>query len=279
MDMKKILMVAASVVAAAIMGACSEGKDTLTVMSYNMRVGAADDGENSWENRRRATPMMLRDKMPDIFGVQEALGFQVDYIMENCPEYASVGVGRDDGAEKGEYMSIFWNVSHIEMKDWGTFWLSETPDVPSRGWDAACRRTATWALMKDKRNGREFYYVNTHLDHRGREAQKNGLALIVSRIKEINPQGIPMVLTGDFNVKPGAEALTSLDGYMQDARSTAVQTDTLASFTGWGKRADVLDYVYYSDFASCERFETVVDEYDGVPYISDHYPVGAVLIW
>lgn len=278
--MKKILMsVAALVMCAVAITSCEEEKQRLTVVSYNMRVGTADDGENSWEKRKRATPLMLRDKMPDIFGVQEALGFQVDYIMENCPEYASVGVGRDDGAEKGEYMSIFWNTSYVEMKDWGTFWLSETPEVPSMGWDAACMRTATWALMKDKRNGREFYYVNTHLDHRGREAQKNGLSLIVSRIKEINPEGWPMVLTGDFNVKPEAEALTSLVGYMQDARSTAVQTDTLASFTGWGKRADVLDYVYYSGFGSCESFETVVDEYDGVPYISDHYPVKAVLVW
>ena len=278
--MKKILMsVAVLVMCAVAITSCEEEKQRLTVVSYNMRVGTADDGENSWEKRKRATPLMLRDKMPDIFGVQEALGFQVDYIMENCPEYASVGVGRDDGAEKGEYMSIFWNTSYVEMKDWGTFWLSETPDVPSMGWDAACMRTATWALMKDKRNGREFYYVNTHLDHRGREAQKNGLSLIVSRIKEMNPEGWPMVLTGDFNVKPGAEALTSLVGYMQDARSTAQVTDTLASFTGWGKRADVLDYVYYSGFGSCESFETVVDEYDGVPYISDHYPVKAVLVW
>ncbi|MBQ5814977.1 MAG: endonuclease/exonuclease/phosphatase family protein, partial [Flavobacteriales bacterium] len=163
--MKKILMsVAALVMCAVAITSCEEEKQRLTVVSYNMRVGTADDGENSWEKRKRATPLMLRDKMPDIFGVQEALGFQVDYIMENCPEYASVGVGRDDGAEKGEYMSIFWNTSYVEMKDWGTFWLSETPDVPSMGWDAACMRTATWALMKDKRNGREFYYVNTHLD-------------------------------------------------------------------------------------------------------------------
>lgn len=278
--MKKIILSAGLLLGAVLAFiSCKEEKHTLTVISYNMRVGTTDDGDNSWENRKRATPLMLRDKKPDVFGVQEALAFQVDYIMENCPEYASVGVGRDDGDKKGEYMSIFWNKENIEMKDWGTFWLSETPDVPSKGWDAAYPRTATWALMKDKRNGREFYYVNTHLDHRGAEAQKNGLALIVSRIKDINPDAVPMVLTGDFNVKPSAEALVSLVGYMQDSRSTAMVSDTLASFTGWGKRADILDYVYYSDFNSCEEFETVVKEYDGVPYISDHYPVKSILVW
>ena len=278
--MKKIILSVGLLLGAVLTFiSCKEEKHTLTVISYNMRVGTTDDGDNSWENRKRATPLMLRDKKPDVFGVQEALAFQVDYIMENCPEDASVGVGRDDGDKKGEYMSIFWNKENIEMKDWGTFWLSETPDVPSKGWDAAYPRTATWALMKDKRNGREFYYVNTHLDHRGAEAQKNGLALIVSRIRDINPNAVPMVLTGDFNVKPGAEALVSLVGYMQDSRSTATVSDTLASFTGWGKRADILDYVYYSDFNSCEEFETVVKEYDGVPYISDHYPVKSILVW
>ena len=171
--------------------------EELKVMSYNIRMGIAKDGTNSWEFRHPATIEMLKDQQPDIFGVQEAFEFQIKFIEEYCRNYKSVGVGRDDGKKKGEYMSIFWNKKRVKLIKWGTFWLSETPDTPSKGWDAHCMRTATWALMKDKKTGRKFYYVNTHLDHKGKEAQKNGLKLIVDRIESINPQGYPMVLTGD----------------------------------------------------------------------------------
>ena len=109
----------------------------------------------------------------------------------------------------------------FDLKSAETFWLSETPEKPSMGWDAACFRTATWALMKDKKTGKKFYFVNTHLDHKGKEAQKNGLKLIVDRIAQINPDGYPMVLTGDFNITPDNKALTDLDAKMQSARKIA----------------------------------------------------------
>ena len=250
----------------------------LKVMSYNIRLGSANDGTNSWAMRYAATGEMLEDQKPDVFGVQEALDYQVRYIEEMCG-YEYVGVGRENGKSEGEHMAIFWNKKTVSMLKWGTFWLSETPEKPSMGWDAACRRTATWALMKDKKTGKKFYFINTHLDHKGAEAQKNGLKLIVDRLSEINPDGYPMVLTGDFNITPDNKALTELDAKMQSARKIAEKTDSLDTYNGWGRGSGVIDYIYVSGFSSCPEFQTVLKRYNDRKFVSDHYPVVARLIF
>ena len=253
----------------------------LKVMSYNIRMGTAKDGTNSWEYRYPATAMMIQDQKPDVFGVQEAFDFQIRFIEDNFTDYDCVGVGRDNGKSEGEHMSIFWNKKTIKMIKWGTFWLSETPEKPSKGWDAACKRTATWALMKDKNTGKMFYFVNTHLDHRGSEARRQGLNLIVSRIDEINPKGYPMVLTGDFNMKPDDAALTGLEQRMQSARKIAPKTDNHATLNLWGKgKADmVIDYIYVSGFSACPEYHTITEKYGAWKFVSDHYPIYAKLIF
>lgn len=253
----------------------------LKVMSYNIRMGVAKDGTNSWEYRYPATALMLKDQMPDVFGVQEAFNFQIKFIEENFNDYDSFGVGRDNGKSEGEFMSIFWNKKTVKMIKGGTFWLSETPEKPSMGWDAACKRTATWALMKDKNTGKLFYFVNTHLDHKGAEARRKGLELIVSRIDEINPKGYPMILTGDFNIKPDNEALVGLEQRMQSARKIAPKTDNNATFNNWGKaKSDmVIDYIYVSGFSACPEYHTITEKYGTWKYISDHYPIYAKLIF
>lgn len=256
----------------------NEDTDGLKVMSYNIRLGSANDGTNSWAMRYIATGEMLEDQKPDVFGVQEALEYQVRFIEEMCG-YESVGVGRDNGKKEGEYMSIFWNKKKVSMLKWGTFWLSETPDKPSMGWDAACKRTATWALMKDKRTGKKFYFVNTHLDHKGKEAQKNGLKLIVERIAEINSDGYPMILTGDFNMEPDNSNLVDLDSKMQSVRKIAEKTDAHDTFNGWGRGKGIIDYIYVSGFSSCPEYQTVTKRYADRKFVSDHYPVCARLIF
>ena len=281
--MKRILLIAlAAVILLPFDGQAKKNKSAeLKVMSYNIRMGIAKDGTNSWEFRCPATIEMLKDQQPDIFGVQEAFEYQIKFIEEYCRNYKSVGVGRDDGKKKGEYMSIFWNKKRVKLIKWGTFWLSETPDKPSKGWDAHCMRTATWALMKDKKTGRKFYYVNTHLDHKGKEAQKNGLKLIVDRIESINPQGYPMVLTGDFNIKPDNKALTDLDARMQSARKVAAVTDSHNTFNGWSvKPTDmIIDYISISGFSACPEYKTVTKKYADKPFVSDHYPIFARLVF
>ena len=279
--MKKLAIILALALSAGLIASAKNDKPAeITVISYNIRMGVAKDGTNSWEYRYPASAMMISDQKPDIFGLQEAYDFQVKYMDEYCDGYKSVGVGREDGKSKGEHMSIFYNKKKIALLKWGTYWLSETPDKPSIGWDAACIRTATWALMKDKASGGEFYYVNTHLDHVGPIAKKKGLKLIVDRIKEMNPQGYPMILTGDFNTEPHeAEILGELDTLMNSARNTAVATDNGDTFNGWGKGKGVIDHIYWSGFSTCTSFEVIRKPYMDRKFISDHYPVKACLIF
>lgn len=255
--------------------------EELKVMSYNIRLGKGKDGTNSWPMRCPATLDMLKDQKPDVFGVQEALDYQIAFIEEFGEDYKCVGVGREDGKKEGEHMSIFWNRKTVKMLRWGTFWLSETPEQPSMGWDAACFRTATWALMKDRKTGKKFYFVNTHLDHKGAQAQKNGLQLIVDRISDINPEGYPMVLTGDFNIKPGNAALKELEKRMSSARDIAEKTDNRNTFNNWGKaKSDmIIDYIYLSGFSSCPEYQVVTKKYADKPFISDHYPIFARVIF
>jgi endonuclease/exonuclease/phosphatase family metal-dependent hydrolase len=256
---------------------CSCERRDLTVMSFNVRTSVKDDGANSWAERRTATPLMLRKVKPDIFGVQEATPEQEAYIAETCPVYAAFGVGRDDGALKGERATVFYNKRVLEMEEGGTWWLSETPDVPSVGWDAKYPRTATWALMKDRRCGRKFYFVNTHLDHKGAAARRNGLAMIVEKTRGMNPD-IPLVLVGDFNVEPGDSCLVDVDRVLLSARSSALVTEQTPSFNGFQPEPfKTIDYIYYGGFASAEKFSVITEPFDGKPFISDHYPIVATL--
>jgi endonuclease/exonuclease/phosphatase family metal-dependent hydrolase len=272
--MKKLFFGALS---ALLLAACS-APAPLKVMSYNVRFGTADDGVYSWPNRQDAAVAMIEDQRPAVFGVQEGLRFQLDFIAEKCPEYQYVGVGREDGEARGEHMAVFYDTTRVDLKDWGTYWLSETPDEPSKGWDAACKRTATWTLLYDKKTDKHFYFVDTHLDHVGEVAREKGLALVVERIGAMNPENYPMILLGDFNVYPDDPCLAGLRAVMTDAREVAPVTSNESTYHGYGtvEKAPI-DYIFYSGFAGCEEFARVTKPYLECPYVSDHYPVTAVL--
>ena len=148
-------------------------KGCAKIISYNVRRGdlAKDDGKNAWKKRRHATVEMIRREIPSVFGLQEALNNQVQYIANNFPQYGFVGVGRDDGKLGGEIMAIFYLKEKFSLLDSGTYWLSKTPEKVSRGWDAACNRTLTWVKLQEKATGKTFFYFNTHLDHKGDTAR------------------------------------------------------------------------------------------------------------
>lgn len=251
----------------------------LTVMSYNIRLGSADDGTNSWQFRCPASVLMIEDLKPDVIGVQEALLPQLLFLDENCRSYDYVGAGREDGKKKGEYAAIIYNKKTVSVVKWGTFWLSETPEEPSKGWDAACIRSSTWAVMKSKASGKKFLFINTHFDHMGETARRESAALMISKISELNPDGLPVVLVGDFNVEYTHPALSPVTDSMKNARKIAAITDSSATYHGWGKASEVIDHIFYTGFRSCTRFETVTKPYAERKFISDHYPVEAVLVF
>ena len=168
--MKKIALLLLLAASFSMPAFAADGAEPIKLISYNLRNSHGKDGDNVWMKRRHATPEMIRREAPDVFGVQEGLIDQLHYIDAECPQYARVGVGRDDGAEKGEFMAVYYLHDRFELLDSGTFWLSETPDKVSRGWDGACNRTVTWVELKDRKSGKEFFYFNTHLDHKGKGA-------------------------------------------------------------------------------------------------------------
>ena len=273
-----------------------DGRDynELSVISFNILVSGGLLSEivnqNSWSRRKSATPAMIKDQCPDIFGVQEALSDQLTYVGDNLPNYSYVGVGREDGKEiseitnsedSGEIMAIFYNTSEIKLLEWGTYWLSETPDEASKSWEADYIRTMTWAKMQMKYSGKKFFYVNTHLDNHSGTAREKGLKLILDKIAEKNTDNLPVVLTGDFNVTPDNDVLKVLDNAMMlDARITAEEAVDLPTFNGFGDGEErVIDYIYYRGFSSCPEYETIVKQYANVQYISDHYPIVARLMF
>ena len=251
----------------------------LKVMSFNIRCGTANDGTNSWDLRAGSVLEMLKDQAPDIMGTQEVISLQRSFIDYFLDGYKSVGVGRDDGKKKGEQMAIFYNTKTVSLKKWGTIWLSETPDKPSKGWDADYNRTATWALMKDKRTGNEFYFVNTHIDHKGEQAQENGIKVILSEIDRLNAKGLPVVLTGDFNMLPDNPALAPLKARMKCTRDIATITDNTATAHDWGKHYSTIDYIWVSGFSSCTEYETVTKSYLQRKFVSDHYPIRSTILF
>ena len=253
---------------------------SVTTMTFNIRYGTAEDGTNSWYYRGGAVMEMISDQKPDIIGMQEVLRDQMDVLKEYL-DYKCIGVGREDGKKGGEHMCIFYNPKTVKIVKWGTYWLSETPDKPSKGWDAACYRTATWALVKHKESGKMFYMVNTHLDHVGKEARKKGLELIIERIGTMNKEDYPLILSGDFNVTSDDETLAPLKGKLRNVRDWAFKTDDGATYNAWGhkEKEAMIDHIFASGFSSCPVFEVVRKPFLERKFISDHYPVKATLIF
>lgn len=263
----------------AVKDVITDKRNIVDIMSFNIRNGNAKDGENSWEYRKKDLCDLLNYENPDIIGMQEVHDFQLNDILQLCHSYASVGAGRDDG-KKGEQTPILWKKSRFNLQDWGYFWLSETPEIPSIGWDAKYLRTATWTLLKDKTSGQSFYVINTHLDNKGIEAKKKGLELIEQRMSLINSTNLPVVLTGDFNVENDNQIILNLNARMHNCRELASVSDYTKSFNAWGdkSKASLIDYIYYKGFEGCYFFQTIKDGINGKTYISDHYPIRTKLI-
>ena len=196
-----------ALLAAAACGERQSQPQQLVVMTMNMRYDNPEDGENNWRFRRERIAAMLREQAPDVFGTQELLANQYDDLGALLPDYRSVGVGREDGDRAGEFNAVFFRADAFELLDSGTFWLSEEPERPgSKGWDGACERLATWVVLRRGGDGREFLFINTHLDHVGEQARREGVALLLRRIETLRGDR-PVILTGDFNAEPYSPAI------------------------------------------------------------------------
>ena len=213
--MKMNFKLAAAALVGLSMAACSSNQksEPLTEVNwatFNIRYDNPDDLQNNWQYRKDSVAKFIHANDLDVVGMQEVLHNQMEDLKQRLPEYTAVGVGRDDGNTAGEYAPLFFKKDRFEVLDSNTFWLSQYPDsIGFIGWDGACCRIATWAKLKDKENGKIFMAVNTHFDHVGVEARREGALLIMKRIQEIVGDR-PAVLTGDFNVTDNSDAYTTL---------------------------------------------------------------------
>ncbi|MCI1779965.1 MAG: endonuclease/exonuclease/phosphatase family protein [Bacteroidales bacterium] len=223
--------------------------------TYNIRNENNYDVKNGngWKQRCPVICNMMKFENVDIFGSQEVLVGQLNDMLADLKDYSYIGVGRDDGREKGEYSPIIYKTSKFELLKHGNFWLSETPDVAgSKGWDAACIRICTWGHFQIKSSGRRFWYFNLHMDHKGVKARRESAKLVVKKIKEIT-NGEPVILTGDFNVDQNNEIYTifTKSGILRDsyiiAKQRFAENGTFNGFDPARKTDSRIDHIFVSD--------------------------------
>lgn len=250
----------------------------LNLMTYNIRLELKSDGENQWDNRKAVMAGQIKFYAPDILGIQEAMPSQVNYLDSSLTGYKHIGVARE-GEGKGEASSIFYNSNRLAVLQQHTFWLSQTPDSISKGWDAAYLRVCTYGLFKDKHTKKQFWVFNTHLDNTGSVAREKSVELILQKIKQVNTKNLPVFFTGDFNAMPDNGVIVNLKKEMNDARDIALEKPfgPSGTFNGFEFNKPVtmlIDYIFISKAAKVAvvKYAVLSDSYD-LKYPSDHLPV------
>lgn len=252
----------------------------LSVMSFNIRYGTANDGDNHWKLRKPATISALQKRRPELIGMQEVLDFQIGELLAGLSGYQSVGVGRDDGRSRGEFSAILFDASRLKVLRSDTFWLSDTPGiVASKGWGNSVVRICTWAFFKDLKTGRYFYLYNLHLDHESQPSREKSVALLLQRIAERGTAD-PVLISGDFNAGEDNPAIRALKeaGWRDSFRVLHPDAQEVGTFNGFkdafGK--DKIDYLFVDTKTKVLSAEIVKDKVDG-RWISDHAPVVATV--
>ncbi len=266
---------------AVLLGGCASHRTDvapLRVMTFNIRLNLASDGPNAWPHRKEAVASMIRFHDADLVGLQEALPEQLEDLDALLPGYGRFGVGRATDL-RGEASAVLYRKSRLEVLEQDTFWLCETPEVPgSKGWDAAYERIATWGRVRDRLSGVTFFHFNTHLDHIGKQARREGARLLADRMKQITQ---PLILTGDFNDLAASESNRIIIGSgFTDAfdATRSPHHGPTATWNGFkateaGRR---IDFIFVRGPIAVLRHAILSDTYDG-GFVSDHFPVVADL--
>ncbi len=254
------------------------GQD-LSVMTYNIRLDWGDD-QNSWANRKQHLVNQIQFYEPEIFGIQEGLPNQVNYLDSALDDYEYFGVGRDDGKQAGEFSAIYFQPAKFKILNQSTFWFSLTPDVPSKGWDAAIKRVCTYGLFERKSDGSRFWVFNTHFDHVGVKAREQSMQLILATIDSLNEEDFPVVLMGDLNVEPHETPILAAADVLKDSHEIAELTFGIeGTFNGFNFQevpTRRIDYIFVSDHFTVKKYAVLSEALD-LRYISDHFPVYCLL--
>lgn len=255
-----------------------EGYRKISVMSFNVRISSASDaGDRNWEVRKAGVFEMLKSIHPIVWGAQEAEPNQTKDIMAALPEYGAIGVDLHSVHDEVECDAIFYDKDSVQVLNSGTFFLTSTPDTPSRLPQSIHYRVCTWGRFKLIDGGREFYHFNTHLDTKA-EARPIEMEVIFEKIKEINNEEIPAYLTADFNTGENDEIFKPLLNYgYKSARKEALTGDSYATYTAWGTVSQIIDHCFFYNFYAASKFTTIRQPWAGITYISDHYPISIIL--
>lgn len=256
----------------------------LRVMSFNIRYNNPKDSDNAWSHRKDMAASMVHLHRPDVIGLQEVLIDQLEDLAARLPDFAWVGVGREDGATQGEFAATFYRRARLMLLENGTFWLSETPETPGRiGWDAHCVRTATWCRFRDNVTGAPFVFLNTHFDHAGERARRASALMLLARAHALAGDA-PVIVTGDLNCYETSETYRLLaqsggEGgfrlYDAKTQSEAPHHGPAATFHAFtGVLRSRIDYIFVTEDVRVLRHATLADHWDG-RYPSDHMPVVA----
>jgi endonuclease/exonuclease/phosphatase family metal-dependent hydrolase len=255
----------------------------LIVGTYNLRLDIASDQENSWLYRKDAVNSLIRFHDFDILGTQEAFDHQLQDIIQALPYYSAYGKGRDDGLKAGEHSAILYKKERFSQLDKGDFWLSQTPDKPSLGWDATCcKRICSWVYLKDKQTKKQFYVFNAHYDHQGIIARKESSKLILDKIKAIAGKK-PVIFMGDLNGDPTSDPYTIIensnilkDTYKQ-VKHPYASTNSYNNFGKNMKGISLIDHLFTSPAFEVKKWGLLTDSYQG-KFPSDHFPILTELV-
>lgn len=285
--MKKILFLFVALLLSANVLFAQRAKNEMNVMSFNIRMDTPNDKENQWTYRKDLAANVIKFYDVDIFGAQEVLHHQLTDLLERLPGYTYVGVGREDGKTKGEYSPIFFKKDRFTVEDSGNFWLAEDMNaIGKKGWDAACERVATWAILKDKVSGKKFFFLNTHLDHVGKVARHEGASLVLEQVK-VKGKNLPSIVTGDFNASPEDEPIQVLTNASDSRHLT--HTRTMAplrygpewTFHDYGRipfdKREWIDYIFVKGNIKVLSHGVLTETLNHL-YPSDHCPVISTLL-
>jgi endonuclease/exonuclease/phosphatase family metal-dependent hydrolase len=256
----------------------SFAQSNVKLMSYNIRYDITTSNASPWTERHTAIASQINRFDADIVGMQEVLEHQREQLLSDLPGFASIGVGRDDGQKAGEYAPIFYKAERFRLLNSGTFWLSPTPDVPSKGWDAALNRICTFAQFFDLESKESFWVFNTHFDHVGEVARMKSSVLILQKMQEVtNGTRQAVILCGDLNLNDDHPTITFLQSQMKDALlcSKQVKSDMNKTFNNFDLAMEAskrIDYIFTNKKVTVLTFETIVERF-GVSYPSDHFPI------
>jgi endonuclease/exonuclease/phosphatase family metal-dependent hydrolase len=257
--------------------------ENMTVMTYNIRCGFCEDSSsvNHWSKRKNVVAQIIAKNNPDLIGLQEAEQFQIKDLVQILGNYNWYGVGREDGKEKGESTAILYRKDRFIMDGEKTIWLSETPEIISKGWDAAFNRTVTIILLEDMINSKEFYFFNTHFDHIGEKARTESSKLFVDEVSKFDKK-IPVILTGDFNFSSNSDGYKIITSKLFDAMNISKQKSTGGNITFNGFGEDMIpnnkiDFIFINNNVEVLDHQIDTTTFSGL-YPSDHYPVIANIL-